>query len=504
MLQTCGQACGRKRTRFFALICSSFSRAPLSPPSSRRTAGHDAGGLRERAFAAARSGNAPLASELFREYLQKPGAEHDVAALNACGAMQAQLGRLELAVDYFQQALAAGASGAEEGKEAKEARANTFFNLGNACAALSLHQDAREAFEQALKLRPTDAQALTNLGNAHSSLGDLSAALAAYERAVDADASPIALVNCGNALCDQGRNNEGVMMLLEAVDAGAVPDLELCLNIGVAARRAGMTEISMEYLQEVLSLDASNVLARRLLRTLDEAASHETGTVEEDAAYARMLFDADVDEYEVAMRKDLKYQAPNRLLRLVLDASSDKEPKARAIDLGCGSGLMGDLLRAHCSHLIGVDIAPAMVSAARTRRLPSEEGREGGLVYDEVKECEVGQALRDEAAGGVDLVIAADVLCYISDLQPLMAAASHALAPQGLLAFSCEALMDAETRPGVDFCLRDTGRYAHGEEYVRRTAEAVGLELRSVDQGDLRMNNGQWISGLFWLFGPKT
>ena len=31
-------------------------------------------------------------------------------------------------------------------------------------------------------------------------------------------------------------------------------------------------------------------------------------------------------------------------------------------------------------------------------------------------------ALRDEAAGAVDLAVAADVLCYISDLHPFLAA----------------------------------------------------------------------------------
>ena len=47
-------------------------------------------------------------------------------------------------------------------------------------------------------------------------------------------------------------------------------------------------------------------------------------------------------------------------------------------------------------------------------------------------------------------------------------------------------------------------RYAHGEEYVRRTADAAGLELVRVDQGGLRMNKGLWISGFFWLFRPKS
>jgi hypothetical protein len=72
-------------------------------------------------------------------------------------------------------------------------------------------------------------------------LGDTRKALAAYELAVQMDArSAIALLNCGNTLCDMGRSSEGVLMLIEALAAGAPPDLPLLLNVGVAARRAGI------------------------------------------------------------------------------------------------------------------------------------------------------------------------------------------------------------------------------------------------------------------------
>jgi hypothetical protein len=71
--------------------------------------------------------------------------------------------------------------------------------------------------------------------------GDTRKALASYELAVQMDArSAIALLNCGNTLCDMGRSSEGVLMLIEALAAGAPPDLPLLLNVGVAARRAGI------------------------------------------------------------------------------------------------------------------------------------------------------------------------------------------------------------------------------------------------------------------------
>jgi predicted TPR repeat methyltransferase len=74
------------------------------------------------------------------------------------------------------------------------------------------------------------------------------------------------------------------------------------------------------------------------------------------------------------------------------------------------------------------------------------------------------------------VLVAADVLCYLSDLSPFLAAAGRALSPGGLLAFSNEALMPGEGGGGGGrggFLLRDSGRYAHSEEYVRACAEEV-------------------------------
>jgi tetratricopeptide (TPR) repeat protein len=215
---------------------ASAARSPLRPPprapecprtgATRALAGHgqapEGGGaqrrdVRAQAFEAARAGDPGLAVSLFAEYWDMPEAASDVAAMNADGAMKAQLGRLDDAIATFERALAASHDSSLRIGEAQ--RANTLFNLGNACAALSRHEDALVAFRQATELQPSDAQAVLNMGNAYAALGEHNSALEAFQRAVALDeTSAIALLNCGNALCDAGRNAEGVMMLLEALE----------------------------------------------------------------------------------------------------------------------------------------------------------------------------------------------------------------------------------------------------------------------------------------------
>jgi predicted TPR repeat methyltransferase len=171
--------------------------------------------------------------------------------------------------------------------------------------------------------------------------------------------------------------------------------------VGVAARRAGMHDVAQDFLQRVLALDNAHVLARRLLLTLrprtsdsDAAAALGVSSVADDAAYARMLFDSDPQGYEAAMLTDLQYRAPARLLSMLqLAPPAPPAPPAtkpatpatstglwgRVVDAGCGSGLMGDLLRPLSRRVIGIDIAPAMVLAARGRRVQrAGKGRGGG------------------------------------------------------------------------------------------------------------------------------
>lgn len=92
-------------------------------------------------------------------------------------------------------------------------------------------------------------------------------------------------------------------------------------------------------------------------------------------------------------------------------------------DLGCGTGLMGPLLRPACGWLAGVDLSVGMCNKARERGC-----------YDLVEVGELVEWLQQQRQqqqlGGsqrpFDLLVAADVLVYIGDLQPLLQASAAA------------------------------------------------------------------------------
>jgi predicted TPR repeat methyltransferase len=86
--------------------------------------------------------------------------------------------------------------------------------------------------------------------------------------------------------------------------------------------------------------------------------------------YVRSLFDQYATHFDEALVKGLGYRGPQLLREALRDACAVRDRPfrfARALDLGCGTGLVGEALRECCDAMIGVDLSPAMVAVARRR-----------------------------------------------------------------------------------------------------------------------------------------
>jgi predicted TPR repeat methyltransferase len=183
----------------------------------------------------------------------------------------------------------------------------------------------------------------------------------------------------------------------------------------------------------------------------------------------RGTFDGFARNFDQKLAK-LGYQAP----RLLFEALSPHvAPPLDILDAGCGTGLMAPHLKPWARNLAGVDLSPAMIEQAKSKTL-----------YDDLRAGELVAYLKAHAEA-FDLVAAADVFCYLGDLGPALAAAKGALRARGLLAFTVEAAQDG------DYTLLQSGRYAHGEDYVRRLLEQSGFTLLSLARDTARTENDQ-------------
>jgi predicted TPR repeat methyltransferase len=199
-------------------------------------------------------------------------------------------------------------------------------------------------------------------------------------------------------------------------------------------------------------------------------------------AYVRALFDQYAPKFETALVDDLGYRGPALLFKAVLAARhADRKPAffKRAIDLGCGTGLVAGAFAKEVDHFIGIDLSTRMIERARATGL-----------YAQLEVAEMVQGLRDKPDAGADLVLAADAMVYLSDLIPLLREVKRVLVSGGLLAFT------VETHGGDGVALGDGLRYAHGAGYVRASIGDAGLTLMRCDDLSARNEDNAPVPGL--------
>jgi predicted TPR repeat methyltransferase len=195
--------------------------------------------------------------------------------------------------------------------------------------------------------------------------------------------------------------------------------------------------------------------------------------------YVREEFDRFAESFDDKL-SSLNYRAPQLVGEAVARHHSAPDGSLVVLDVGCGTGLGGLLLRPYAARLSGVDLSPEMLARARDRG-----------VYDDLAEMELVAYLGGHPRA-FDLVTVIDTFVYFGDLAPPLAACAAALRPGGSLAFTVEAAPEPQTT----FRLDRSGRYVHGREYVESCLDRAGFGRREIDSVALREEGGQPVGGL--------
>jgi predicted TPR repeat methyltransferase len=193
--------------------------------------------------------------------------------------------------------------------------------------------------------------------------------------------------------------------------------------------------------------------------------------------YVRETFDHFAEDFDKQLLEDLEYRAPKLIHGLFREVSGGTPEDLDILDAGCGTGLVGLDFKQYARTLIGVDLSPEMLKLAKAREL-----------YDELREEELAACMRDLPAR-FDLIVAADVFCYIGDLSETLSAAHIALKPGGILIFSVE----AQSKRG--FTLTGSGRYAHKPAYVQKSSKTAEFSEIIGRTDTLRMEYGDPVKG---------
>ncbi|MEI7785137.1 MAG: tetratricopeptide repeat protein [Betaproteobacteria bacterium] len=341
--------------------------------------------------------------------------------------------------------------------------------------------------------------------------GQFEAAHGCFEQAlVLAPGRPSVLLNLGITRMQLGRWQQALAPLEESL-ASQPDQLDGWVALGMVQNRLGHLSPALEAYVQVQRLAPEQALgwgeAASLLREmnrLDEAAAHyeraltiapdhelysyylsalrgQGGPEQAPRAYVQSLFEQYADDFEPHLLGPLQYRGHSHLIAQL--PAQVPTQFARVLDLGCGTGLCGPLIRPRAGALWGIDLAQGMIDQAQKRG-----------VYDHLQQADAAQFLAN-CKEPWNLVLAADVFIYIGALEPLFEQLSRLMPAQSWLAFTAELDESAgvHNRPR----LLPSLRYAHPLRYLQECAQAHGFDWHSHHQAPLRLDQGEPMMALY-------
>ncbi len=347
-------------------------------------------------------------------------------------------------------------------------------NLGILLARSGTAEPAMDAFEAAIARDSAYVDAYTHLGLVLRASGHVQPAVATWQRGLSIRPTPEAWLNLASALLELGHEAAGIQNLRNLL--GLFPrDVPALLALAGALVGQGEHEQAKARYAEALALAPDHPEALHFLDALQDRATDRA-----PAGYVRKLFDEYATRFDQHLVGELGYRTPQRLADLIADVRPG--PLGRVCDLGCGTGLMGELLAARCDILQGIDLSGEMLAQAERKEC-----------YDALHVGDIEALL--PALGSQDLLVATDVVIYIGELSGLFAQAAASLAPGGLLALT------TEHTDGEGWCLLPSGRYAHSTAAITALAEAHGLAVLRAAVAPIRQERGVWLDGGLYVLG---
>ena len=197
--------------------------------------------------------------------------------------------------------------------------------------------------------------------------------------------------------------------------------------------------------------------------------------------YTRNLFDNYAIYYDQHMQQTLHYSIPQHIGRALHQQHDKHMPMARTLDLGCGTGLSGIVLRELSVHLTGIDLSTKMLRHAKEKAL-----------YDLLLEAELLTFLQQDTQT-YDLVVAADVLPYFGELNTLFQAVRQRLINHGLFIFTIEIGEHA------DWQLQESARFNHHPDYILTLAKQHQLTIKHQERIIARLQKDQDLRVLLYV-----
>lgn len=364
--------------------------------------------------------------DFFQEVLQI-NPEH-VESLVNIGVILLKQNKQQLAIDYFTRALALD----ENNLEARNNLAATFIHNDR-------YENALKYYFELLKEDPKNLEYLYNTGVAQMGLGRIDEAVNMFKQVLSIDNKHFGALSNLAAIKMRNRDKKG----------------------------------AIELLRKALAVEPNNKTTKFML----EALSRES--VETCKEYAADLFNHYALYYDKHMQDTLEYKLPQKLWELLHKLNLNNLDKV--LDLGCGTGLCGDVLKSFSKHVTGVDISEKMLAIAATKE-----------VYEHLKTQDILEFLQEDK-NKYDLIVCLDVLPYFGSLNKFFNYITEHLENNGIFIFS------TEISESNDWEIQESMRFKHAPQYILNLCAENNLLIEYKEQVSARKQDNRDLEEMVYV-----
>jgi predicted TPR repeat methyltransferase len=365
-------------------------------------------------------------------------------------------------------------------------QADWHYNFGILLARMERTEPALQAFLNAIALDQRSYFSWTNLGSLYEKNGDTDKAEKSYLVATQIDPDcPDAYYLLSALYVEQQRFAQAKRFHCLGFIAGPAADKSR-IKLSMAYRELGRSDEAIALIDKWLEEEPDHPEAKHLAIAYKGLPAPQRCS----NAYVESTYDGFAATFENTLSK-LKYAGPQALAEELRTAAFSPDT-LDTLELGCGTGLNGEHLKAVSAILTGVDLSQRMLDQASLK-----------AVYDRLVKAEICAFLQ-ESTRQYDLIACIDTLIYFGGLEDIVQLIARNLKPGGWLILTTEKL-SVEEEGGAKAAalfkspptshLNISGRYSHAEAYLRKLLAANGLEPMRVADLTIRMEAGMPIPG---------
>ncbi len=387
-----------------------------------------------------------------------------VSALNQLGEISLTQKKYKQACDFFSRALLINNNLAE-----------TWHSLALSEFFLQQYQNAIDSFNQCLDIKPQHPTANQECANAYVKLNKFNDAIRHYYRQIEIKPCNDTFYNLAVCFMYQEKTNDAIEYFNKALKTAHNPT-QSNLNLGSLYLKINNLKKAQLHYEAALSVDPENKEAQHIL----SAITQQNTANRAPSRYISSLFDQYANHYDQHLTQHLNYQT-HQLIFDFFNAEEHDKKSLSILELGCGTGLCGELISPYANSLIGVDLSQRMLNIAAKKN-----------IYNKLIKADIFDLsnLEDQ----FNWLIAADVFPYCGDLLPLLMSCKNKLTPSGSLLFSVES-----THLKRDYYLQTSIRYAHSYQYLENTIKQSGFTSFSIHEVTLRHQYKKPVKGYIIL-----